>query len=406
MKSFNLINLILFIVFIGCKKESPIILPSTIEGDEIFDSIGFYSVEDVDGAVYEWTINNDFEIIQGQGTWSIQVKAKRSFAEGEICVKVKNVNEEKRFCKNIKYEGYVLQSFSIPIAGRKSPFLAAVNNELYFGLGSNASINYFNFTGDHNKIYKINYPDFNSPVLSSVFPQNLKRSSPVYFNYGTKIYVGFGTNQNLAYYNDLWEYDVSSQTWTQKASNPNLSVELASFFVINNKAHIVGGRNATQFNGTINHWEYDILSNTWNQLNPFPGGIRFDATGISDGANGYLIAGTDNISVLSDVWKFDSSTGNWSSITTFPGSARSGSFGFKIGDHLYFGSGMDYLGYLYQDFWKFDLVTLSWTRLPDLPFGICHTSTTTLNNSAILFGGRISINFAVSLSNNIYEIKF
>ena len=55
------------------------------------------------------------------------------------------------------------------------------------------------------------------------------RYHSVAFAIGNKIYVGTGWN-NTSYYNDFYEYDPASDTWTQKANFPGDA--LSSFVTV------------------------------------------------------------------------------------------------------------------------------------------------------------------------------
>ena len=405
----NLIKLIfLFSFFLSCKKDKPVELPGQIEGPVNCDSISFYSVSAIDGANFQWSVGSDFEILEGQGTWRIKIKPLKSFAQGEICVVVKNKKEETRVCKTIQFDKLLIQDFTLNIPGRKSGIIFGAGNDLFLGMGSNTSFTFFNFSGDQNKIYKLNTSDpANSIALFGLSPQNLKRSSPVYFANGNKFFMGFGTGPNVSFYSDFWVFDQTSQSWSQLASNSSLNAELSSNFVANNKAYICCGRNTSNSNGSNTNWEYDINSNSWALSTPFPGTPRFDASSFSDGNFGYILCGTDNFNVFSDVWKFDANNAAWTPEPNFPGLARSGAIGFRIGSNFYLGGGIGFSGIIYDDFYQLDLNSNSWKNLPNLPFLLNHSAVCTQNNSAYIFGGR-SYDFTNGyfLSSKLYEIKF
>src|SRR5437016_6014773 len=62
------------------------------------------------------------------------------------------------------------------------------------------------------------------------------------FTIGTKIYIVGGrcvsTNN---YLNDLWEYDINSDSWAQKDSL-DYGIKYAGSFAISNKGYVFGGR--------------------------------------------------------------------------------------------------------------------------------------------------------------------
>ncbi|MEY4894850.1 MAG: hypothetical protein RL751_1672, partial [Bacteroidota bacterium] len=61
----------------------------------------------------------------------------------------------------------------------------------------------------------------------------------------TKGYVALGQTQTIAFMNDLWEYDRSTEAWTQKANFTGAPRREAVSFVIANKAYVGTGNSAT-----------------------------------------------------------------------------------------------------------------------------------------------------------------
>ncbi|MCX6209036.1 MAG: galactose oxidase, partial [Bacteroidetes bacterium] len=117
-------------------------------------------------------------------------------------------------------------------------------------------------------------------------------------------YVGTGydgTNR----YNDLWAFNATSQSWTQKAYMPTAAGKRnsAAAFAIGSKGYVVGGACDANlgYNGKLNDtWEYDATANLWTATPkaslPDPNatigsGARYGAVGFAIGGKGYVGTG-------------------------------------------------------------------------------------------------------------------
>ena len=400
-----IINLFLIVLCFSCKKEELKISSVELNGPDEIIEIGEYSSSAINGATYEWTISEDFYILEGQGTWKIKVKPKKSFAAGELCVKIKTKDDEKKICKPIRFNQFLIRSMSINIPGRRCGILYCLNNMLYFGMGTADLYLTQNIPASFSKFYKMSSNfDSANPILIGNGPLNLKRSSPVYFTNANKAYLGFGTDANSNSYSDFWEFDPVNQIWTQLASNINLPAEATTNFVINTKAYIIGGRNLSGAKKT--NCIYDFQTNNWSTGAPIPTAIgKYDANSFSDGTFGYILGGTDAVNIHSDFYKYDPQTDSWTTLNNYPGYARRAGLLFKVGNNVYYGGGYDSIGGL-TDFWKLDLTNGNWTNLPTLPFSIQNAAFCSANNSGYFFGGIIYSNFSYNLISDVYEIKF
>ena len=198
------------------------------------------------------------------------------------------------------------------------------------------------------------------------------------------------------YANDLWQLDLSTQSWTQllpSGSKPAARLEHTAIYdPINYRMIVFGGTSGTNLNDL---WQLDLNTLTWTQLAPtgiLPSG-RFGHTAIYDPTKQRMIifgGGNQN-----DVWQLDLKDMNWSQL--FP----TGTAPLLRFDHaaifdpdsyrmIVFGgrTGSSFL----NDLWQLDLNTLSWMRLlpsGGLPGGrYGHTAIyDPANKRMILFGG-------------------
>ncbi|MBK8365508.1 MAG: galactose oxidase [Bacteroidetes bacterium] len=189
------------------------------------------------------------------------------------------------------------------------------------------------------------------------------RNSAVSFSIGSKGYVGTGSpnNTGLNLQNDFWEFDPSTNIWTQKANyggGPRLG---AVCFSIGTKGYIGLGSDANMIYRDF--WEYDPFTNIWTQMADFPGSLRHAAVGFSIGTKGYI--GTGNAptgGALQDFWEYDPSSDSWSQKSNFGGIARTEAVGFSIGNHGYIGTGWIPNGISLQDFWEYDPTLDTWNQ--------------------------------------------
>ena len=112
---------------------------------------------------------------------------------------------------------------------------------------------------------KANYPGLGRVGCIAVFANN-------------KIYVGLGSgvtgSGTYTLSTDWWEYDIPNDTWTPKTNFPSNGREYAKAFVWQNQKIFVGGGVTLNSNGSFviskELWEYDILTNSWSQKKNLP----------------------------------------------------------------------------------------------------------------------------------------
>lgn len=181
------------------------------------------------------------------------------------------------------------------------------------------------------------------------------RGSAVGFSIGTKGYIGTGLD-DTGVKNDFWEYDPSTNVWTQKADFAGPPRVDAAGFSIGTKGYIGTGWE-WRFNDPHNgpsykdFWEYDPSTNIWTQKADFGGLERMDIVAFSIGTKGYFATGTDSIIKYKDFWEYDPSTNIWTKKADFGGTARNEAVGFSVGSRGYIGTGTD--NARTKDFWEY-----------------------------------------------------
>ena len=121
------------------------------------------------------------------------------------------------------------------------------------------------------------------------------RNRAVGFSIGTKGYIGTGTNTSV-YYNDFWEYNPANDAWIQKANFGGTPRNRAVGFSIATKGYIgTGFDNGSPLPYTKDFWEYNPSTDVWTQKTDIPGTERQGAVGFSVGGKGYIgTGGTGN----------------------------------------------------------------------------------------------------------------
>ena len=215
------------------------------------------------------------------------------------------------------------------------------------------------------------------------------RQEAVGFSIGTKGYIGTGGDKD-SLRSDFWEWNQATNTWTQKANFPANARHDAVGFSIGTKGYIGTGEywNGSTYVRTKDFWEWDQTTNVWTQKTNFAGTQRRMAVGFSIGGKGYISTGLSlNISpyYYNDFWEFDPSANSWAKKADIPRSPGYGGVGFSIGSKGYIGTGWTLAAGNSQDFWEYSpcSVAMSSTISSVNPscFGQCNGTATVTPSS-------------------------
>lgn len=227
---------------------------------------------------------------------------------------------------------------------RENAVSFVLNNKAYIGCGKDG-ITYL------NDFYSYDGTAW-SPAAS--LPAN-GRSGAVAFVMNGKAYVGLGQSENTAgqqnVYQDFWEYDPTSNSWSAAPIFPGQPRYHASAFIAGGNGFVSAGINSNA-NRLEDVWRLDNNSNNWIQMMDFPDGVRIKTLGTSILDNGFLFGGTDN----NDIWEYNHSLDTWTKrldMEDLEIPSRDGSILFTIGSDSYYGMGSG-SGNYYTDLWKFD----------------------------------------------------
>ncbi len=245
------------------------------------------------------------------------------------------------------------QRASVPAGGRHRGTAITIGSRAYAGMGH------------INAITDILYDDWweydpgsNSWTQKANFPPG-PRMHPTGFAIGNFGYVGTGRNTAGVEQADLWRYDPSTNSWSPMASMPAMARRGAVSFVVNGKGYVGTGSYSSDF------WEYNPATNSWLSIAPFPGAPRIAAVAFSIGSKGYV--GTGNSGMANgDLYEYNPTTNTWIARASMPGLPRMEAAAFSLNGKGYVGTGDDFSsGTNYQDFWEFDPIGNTWVQITD-----------------------------------------
>lgn len=244
---------------------------------------------------------------------------------------------------------------TFPGAARSNAVAFSINGKGYVGLGRNSD-------GYLSDFYEYD-PALNTWTQIADFP-GVARTGAVAFAVEGNGYVGAGFDGTNVL-KDMYAYDPTSGTWTAKAGVGGTKRYNAFSFVIGSKAYVGGGIGTDQLTQTT-FWEYDPSTDLWSEKND----LREDK--IDDDPNdkdytiarhqavtfvinglGYVVNGKIGSSYSNQVWEYNPDTDAWIEKNAFEGIAREGSIGFSIGDRGYITTGLSGNS-RFEDMWSFD----------------------------------------------------
>jgi len=197
---------------------------------------------------------------------------------------------------------------------------------------------------------------------NSLFPSDARQSAAS-FVIKDKAYIGTGyiyQNYNNVYFNDFWQYDSSTATWTKIADFPGESRYEAISFSANGKGYV--GLGWGKSGNLKDFYEYDPGKNTWTKIADFPD-ARSGASAFVINNVGYIGTGYET-NLKSDFYKYES--GAWKAVASLPsGEARDKATAYAFNGKGYIvsgGAGPGVFGGT-DSIWEYDPVTNTWQRI-------------------------------------------
>ena len=239
--------------------------------------------------------------------------------------------------------------------GRIGAFGMVMNNKAIIGAGEIAG------GALTNTVYKFE-PIGNTWTAIADFAGG-GRSYSTAFSMGTRGFVCGGNDGS--YKNDLWEYNINSDSWVARQAFPGIARMKAVGFTIGTVAYYGTGDIGVGAS-SADFWEYNILADNWTQLADFPGVARVGAVGAATTTSGYIGLG-NNGAYLADFWEFDGAA--WTQKTDFTGNARELAGIATSGNKVYVGTG--YGGNNYKDFFQWDPCAVPQITVQPVGLAVC-----------------------------------
>lgn len=187
--------------------------------------------------------------------------------------------------------------------GRIGAVAFTVNNNGYVGMG-------YDGTGELNDMYRYNASSDTWTEVSSFTGRKLRDA--VAFTINDVAYVCTGVN-NGSYRDDFYSYNAENDAWTRLNSISDATDESfdddydivrnnAVAFTTGGMGYIAtGGRSAA--GSTV--WEYNPTTDEWTEKTGFEGSPRYNAVAFTVNGQGYVTTGQNSSYYFDDLWRFD-----------------------------------------------------------------------------------------------------
>jgi hypothetical protein len=250
-------------------------------------------------------------------------------------------------------------NITIPGLGRDDAVCFTFDRIVYFGTGNHAGFN------ESNTFYALNTR--NGEWLDvPTFPGTPRQYATVQ-TVNEKAYLIGGISSANVPLNEVWEFDMAAQVWTQK-NNAGFSVRWATAsFEIEGQIYVGTGRDTLDYFNDF--WRYDPGDDTWTEVASFPLAPRFETIGFALHGKGYCGLGRDTSETLqADLWQYDPGLDTWIQKTDYPPGARWYAKAEVLNGSAYVGSGEDENGEMSYQFWKYNPGLETWTQAEGVPF--------------------------------------
>ncbi len=236
----------------------------------------------------------------------------------------------------------------------------SIEGKGYVGFGANASNVGTDDLWEYDTIS-------NTWTQMATFPGLYRYSNPA-FVIGHKAYMVGGCHIGPPYMNDVWVYDAHQNTWTQLNNFPGGDIESYICFAIGNHGYIGNGYwNPGCYQ---QNYEYDTASDTWTPFANIP--VSYGITENPDswviGSKAYLATGSQCTSNgLRYGWVYDTVTKSWCEFADIATAKLSRGDGvtFTLNNNRYFSTGLDTNLHYLGDLWEYT---------PSLNFGLMNNT--------------------------------
>jgi N-acetylneuraminic acid mutarotase len=249
-----------------------------------------------------------------------------------------------------------------PGTGRTGAIGFSINGKGYAGLGYDGS-------GQYDKKDLWEYDTLtNSWTQRADFPPGGRVGALVLTAMGKAYLIG---GDSVGYHNDLWQYDPIADAWTKLDSLPAEPRAFSLGFSTGNKLYVIGGETDLFPGYSLQDvWEYNIDSHIWTQKANFQGGYRY--LGSCFVANGRPFCGMGIIPNFpyraNDLYEYDTLQDTWTLKAAIP-NGKEGAFSFTLENEGYIGCGISYNNSRTNDFWQYNPISDNWISAADYARG-------------------------------------
>ncbi|MFM2040372.1 MAG: hypothetical protein RLZZ493_961 [Bacteroidota bacterium] len=245
-------------------------------------------------------------------------------------------------CSTIGSAQSWLQRADLGSTGRHRATGFSIGNKGYAGLG------HVNGTGQ-NIVYK---DWWQYDPSSNSWTQKADYVSPSYgtiaFGTSTKGYIGGGT----AYNNEFFEYNPTTNSWQAITNCPILNATDQTAFAVNDKGYVLYNNQCAEF---------DPITNSWTMKANLPGNLNIWGTSFVVGSSAFVKNGTA-------FYEFKPVQNQWLIRSQFPGIATGGSSSFVVDEKGYVVSGYSGgLSNVTKEVWQYNPATDHWQKMEDFP---------------------------------------
>ncbi len=207
-----------------------------------------------------------------------------------------------------------------PGEGRGHPAYVEANGKIYIGLGQSS-------TGNMKDFWEYDIANDSWEEMPE-FPSH-RRHHPYHFAIDNMVYAGLGhgTQQvnGTPIYTDMYRFDPLTKDWERMSDFPAEARVAGTQFSLNGKGYVLSGEGEDHYYlEESEFWEYDSSSDSWTELPPAPGSGRWAPGSFTIGNTAYFTCGTaliNNANSINqkDLWAytFENATG-----TNQPGAAQ------------------------------------------------------------------------------------
>ncbi|MEO6304653.1 MAG: T9SS type A sorting domain-containing protein, partial [Bacteroidia bacterium] len=174
--------------------------------------------------------------------------------------------------------------------------------------------------------------------------------------YGDRIIIVGGKFQSGVVNDEVWEYNISFDSWQQKNNFPFGGRWRASATVLNDVGYLIFGKDNNQsFRKEM--YSYNHTTDVWTKVLDFPQpkGRAYSALKAST-TQLILFGGYDTLNTYyNDVWYYNPYLASWLAGPTLPSVGRKGGMSCVAGDNFYYSCGINVNDVRLKETWRIDV---------------------------------------------------